>query len=170
MIPTRLSFERATGTRLSAGLSASASGGTLHRHGFRPRVPPWPRCTGGRPYFRSLEFSDSLRHSYHCPALTAQGRSPAGETGAYLTAHSGPASAGGPAETPGYTARGRPATSPQAAWLAHVHLPGSKAGQQRHARGWRTPQLILPRAASAARRARHGAMETASEGQSRVSK
>ena len=95
---------------------------------IRPRVPPWPRCTGGRSCFRSLEFSTNLRLSWHCPDLTAQGRSPAGETGAYLTAHSDPACSGGSAETPGITALRRPASHSQVRRLVHVHLPGIEAG------------------------------------------
>lgn len=57
-----------------------------------------PCMQGNAPFFRSLEFSTNLRHSWHCPGLTAQSRSPLeGDRGYHA-----------PIRTPASLGRGQP--------------------------------------------------------------
>lgn len=129
-----------------------------------------PGVPGDAPIFRSLEFSDSLRLSYHCPALAVQGHSPAGETGAISR----------PSEPPylGRVNRVSWNNRPQAAchqpsgcvalWRPLTRQQGGAATALRG--GGESPTLILPLAASAARVCPSQAGETLFKGQRRVLK
>ena len=95
------------------------------------------------PSFRSLVFSSRLRHNAYCPALTVQSRSPSGETGAYLTAHSDPASSGGSAETPGITALRRPANSLASEAARSCPLTRQQGGAATTCAGVANPNVCL---------------------------
>jgi len=142
----------------------------LHRRGFRPRVPPWPVCTQGRPILQESRIQHQLASQLALPwPFGLRVSLQTGEIGANNGAHADPL-LGGSAETPAFPHHQGGALFAQRQRATEKPTYLTSVGSDCTLWGWRTPMSFLPRAASRPRYARHGAVETSRKGLCRVSK
>ena len=125
-------------------LSASASDGTLHRRGFRPRVPPWPLHAGGRSFLQEsrVRFAYASQRVPPCPrgAESLSQRRDRGVCHRPFESH-----------LSGGTSRDSWNNRPQAACHATLGLqsspastyPAARRGSNGAQRGWRIPDVEL---------------------------